>query len=212
MKVYKSSLRFLFVLATIFTILILGNYESAISAQVNPVVIFAQIDSPVMVKVQKDGRNTLLVPVGLLESIKSNFAGYRVPTQTDFSDAWIEYPGGPFSFITWGDYNGDGRVDIAVILLNDKKWKFIIFHHLKDGYKPAYIAGDEFDIERFTIQFPQQIVLLTIKKEEGWSTERGDVPIEYPHKYDAVAFSAYEKGRVYLYLIYWKDGKYFRYK
>ena len=212
MKVYKSSLRFLFVLATILTILILGSYESAISAQVNPLVIFAQIDSPVMVKVQKDGRDTLLVPVGLLESIKSNFAGYRVPTQTDSSDAWSEYPGGPFSFIAWGDYNGDGRVDIAVILLNDKKWKFIIFHHLKDGYKPAYIAGDEFDIERVTIRLPQQIVLRTIKKDEGWAIEGGDIPMEYPHKYAAVDLNIYEKGRVHISLIYWKDGKYFKYK
>jgi hypothetical protein len=193
-------LRYPILLAVVVIIILLGRYETT----------SAQIDIPQIVI--KDGQETLVLPNSLTESIKTNFPGFRGPTASDMSGPWVsEKMSGLFPFIAWGDFNGDGLTDVAIILISDKQWKFIIFHGKSQGYVPAYEKGGIINEHSAKIQFPQQVTIRTVKKGEGWAPEGGDIPTEYKHEFDAIAFSIYGKMQLYLSLIYWDNGKYSEY-
>lgn len=108
--------------------------------------ILAQVDVPQIVI--KDGQEVLLLPDNLLESIKANFPVFHVPTTSDMKDQWVsrKMPNS-LPFVVWGNFNGDGLTDVAIILLSENQWKFIIFHRNDQGYIPAYEEkgkGDRF--------------------------------------------------------------------
>ena len=229
-------------------IFILGGYESAMSAQ---------IDNPKIIK--QNEQQVLLLPDSLLDSIRINFPGFSIPTESDMTGRWLdEKKPNPFPYITWGDFDGNGLIDIAVILIREEQkehakherhekqdrydhpWKFIIFHQNPGReYKPVYEVSQkqleffvfdkkqdnrhkkEYEEDRDVnkpdakILLPQQVVLGTVKQGTEWAPEGGDIPTEYKHDFDAIAFSIYVKKRyftqAYLSLIYWGNGKYHRY-
>lgn len=241
-----SKIAQVFFLAAIF--FLLSGYKPAISTQ---------IDDPQIVR--QNGQKVLLLPNSLIESIRRNFHGFNIPTESDMTGRWLEEKEpNPFPYITWGDFDGDGLTDVAVLLVRDGQkehakherheklerhdhpWKFVIFHQTPGReYKPAYEVSqkqweflvfdknqdnrhkkgyeEERDVNKpdVKILLPQQAILGTVKKGVGWAPEGGDVPAEYKHDFDAIAFSIFVEKRyftqAYLSLIYWENGKYHKY-
>jgi len=63
-------------------------------------------------------------------------AGWRFPIESDYSGGWREYRGSnPTPFITKADFNGDGLIDKAWILLSteNKSWGLFLFISQKEG-------------------------------------------------------------------------------
>lgn len=204
--------RFLIIFATVAVVLLFGSYESAMSASEGQ-------DAPVDVPriFLRDGQEELLLPKDLIEHIKTKFAGFRVPTQSDITGYWSsEKLPGEFPFIAWGDFNGSGRVDAALILINNKECKLVIFERLKKGYQSAYTLVWEINKPGARIQRPQQILLRLVKKGEGWTPGGGDFAMEYKYEFDAIDITKYEKTpdniiELYMSLVYWVNGEYKKY-
>lgn len=188
-------LKFFVLFAIVVVIVLFGRNEPIVSAQ---------IDVPQIVI--KDGQENLLLPDSLLESIKTNFPGFRVPAASDMTGEWAsEKKPGSFPFITWGDFDGDGEIDVAVILSSDTQWKLIIFHQKTKKYVPVYVRGGEIKKTGELIQIPQQICLQLVKGGEVWYPEGGDVIMEYKVQFDAIEIMVSNLGHS---LFYRGNGEY----
>lgn len=91
----------------------------------------------------------LVLPLALKEAIEKGFPEDRLPEDRDYKRYWWECRGAPF--ILFGDFDGDGRQDIAAILLpKDRKsgWKLVIFNARGQGFEPHLVRegqwGDDF--------------------------------------------------------------------
>jgi hypothetical protein len=150
----------------------------------------------------------VVVPERLSEAIKKNFPQFHLPMRSDLTGGWAGgETSGRFPFITWGDFNGDGLTDIAVVLLNDKEWKFAIFHRQPDdSYGLGHSAGGLFGSgENASVTSPQDISLLRVKKGVEHKVQAGGQTFTYTFDTDAIQMGVNESG---LYIIYWKNGKY----
>ena len=69
----------------------------------------------------------------LVSQIKKEFAAYRIPTKDDRTGVWASGTHGETPFVASGDFDGNGRIDTALILLGDGDWKLVVFHQMDDG-------------------------------------------------------------------------------
>jgi hypothetical protein len=162
-----------------------------------------QNESPRIEK--KAGDEVLVLPGHLNDSIRAQFPGVRVPAAKDRTGLWeSDADDCTLPFAVWGDFNGDGRTDVALILLGDKEWKFVIFHQTDSGYVAAHSGGAKTDTADALIQSPQILSLKLIPKGKTY-TYSGSRKLRYTFKTDAIEFSASEQ---FLSLWHWKDGKY----
>jgi len=182
-------------------IIILGYNSIALSAQdgVPEVVV-------------ENGKESLILPEVLKEAIKTKFPDFRIPTSADIKGEWamVKKPG-KFPFITWGDYNGDGKVDVAIVLINEYKWKFIIFIKSDNGYNLAFEMGGQKNKKGALIRNPEEILLETLSaRTEGVTRSiirsqayEQQISQTYKFKFDVIIFSVWEKSSAYF---YWENG------
>jgi hypothetical protein len=163
-----------------------------------------QNESPRIEK--KAGDEVLVLPGHLNESIRAQFPGFRVPAAKDRTGLWeSDGDDGNLPFAVWGDFNGDGQTDVALILLGEKECKFVIFHQIADGYAVAHVVGGKTgNTANDWISSPQILSLKLIPKGKTY-TYSGSPKLRYTFKTDAIEFSASEQ---FLSLWHWKDGKY----
>ena len=83
--------------------------------------------------VTKEGVKALIIPPPLASLIKKEYPEYRIPTREDMTGAWAGGAHGAFPFAAWGDFDGNRRVDIALILLGDGDWELVVFHQGEHG-------------------------------------------------------------------------------
>jgi hypothetical protein len=116
----------------------------------------------------------LSLPLKLKETIKRKFPQDRLPGNQDYSGDWVEsyeYRSpeeqeheAPLNlerlyqqkvpFLTWGDYNRDGMLDVATLLRGKKSpqgWKFVVFHGTQTVYKPMVLDMGKDSITRYSI-------------------------------------------------------------
>lgn len=116
----------------------------------------------------------LSLPLKLEEAIKRNFPQDRLPGNQDYKGDWVEFydyrspeeqeDKAPISlehlheqkvpFLTWGDYNQDGMVDVATLLIGKNPpqgWKFVVFHGMQTIYKPIVLNTGKDFITRYSI-------------------------------------------------------------
>jgi hypothetical protein len=154
---------------------------------------------------KKAGDEVLVLPQRLNESIRAQFPGFRVPVPKDRTGLWeSDTEEGTLPYAVWGDFKGDGRTGVALILLGDKEWKFVIFHQTDSGYVAAHSGGTKTDTADALVQSPQILSLKLIPKGRTY-TYSGSHKLRYTFKTDAIEFAASEQ---FLSLWYWKDGKY----
>jgi len=104
----------------------------------------------------------LELPAELLTEVKKDNPGYRIPVAKDMSgpwSQWVDKKVGNMPFYTRGDFNGDGDKDIALFLLKDKTFRFVLYHKKGRKYELG-ITGD------YSSGVPQDLVLSTTPKTE----------------------------------------------
>lgn len=135
-----------------------------------------------------------------LKAIETQCPDYRIPNDSDLTYLWAS---NFLPYITWGDFNGDGRTDIAVILIKEGAWKEVIMHRTDQGYVVA-LNNDGRSVHfsnEAGIHSHQELLVRRVPKGEILRA----FGITFSHDLDSVEFSYSEKGaNVY----FWKNGKY----
>lgn len=100
------------------------------------------------------------LPLEIRRAIMTRFAGYRVPDSQDYQLDWLQTDlAGKVPFATIGDFNHDGRRDVALRIKSEKRidhWKLVIFHApdfrpvvLEVSPDPAHDMRDYGAIQRY---------------------------------------------------------------
>ncbi len=77
----------------------------------------------------------LILPSKLTQVIALEFPGMRVPGPGDMKGGWAKTADkNSVPYACWGDYNGDGLVDVALMLISSRTWVFQVFNQTKEGY------------------------------------------------------------------------------
>lgn len=155
----------------------------------------AQQDLPRVIT--ENGTTMLLLPKTLEDFIQKNkkifgalsFDIIRVPSKEDMIGKWATYlKENRVPYATWGDFNGDGLTDVALILIRqggkERRWEFYAFHQLANQNYQAINMDHKFDGQ------PQQIYLTTLKAGENIVVGSKSLPYTYEH--DSIVFSTFE--------------------
>jgi hypothetical protein len=114
-----------------------------------------------------------------------------------------------------GDFNGDQRGDLAVILIAvqaRRSPRLAVFEERASGHVLAH-SGQLDEMDDVVIDVPQEVLLRLVKQGEEWAPEAGDVPKSYAHAFDAIELASWKKsvgGAVdnRLHLVYWNGKRY----
>lgn len=86
----------------------------------------------------------VFLPDALRQAIQINLPNYRLPSDADYELDWEEfYEGHKVPFLALGDFNNDGRKDVAALLISTDKsdiWRLVVFHGQKNGFSPTVLA------------------------------------------------------------------------
>lgn len=123
----------------------------------------------------------LVLPQPLSNYIKAKFPRFRVPGPNDMIGNWAQYKTkkDAVPYACWGDFNGDGLTDVALILLSSTTWTVTIFHQLQNKSYHSFncvvyppLAGKEIPINHTPLQFYLSTVKAgqksIIKDKESW--------------------------------------------
>lgn len=157
-----------------------------------------------------------LIPSGLKEAIKADFPSYRFPEERDLTGEWAVRKSGSYSFLCFGDFNGDGVEDAALVLISEQAWRLVVLEQRSPGeYRPAFVARPKTkeELGRYwadeILLTPQQMLLHKVGKGETWAPEAGDDPHLGRLKRDAIALTAKPKPNAdFASLLIWEGGKY----
>lgn len=137
-----------------------------------------------LIELLQENTPRVSLPVLLKKAIEQKFPSYRVPENQDYEGDWVEQYDYlspeerenkvPLSserlkhqrvpFLALGDFNHDGRVDVAALLVGKSPtqgWKFVIFHGKQAGYQPMVLKERKGEaryspITRYDIQTEHQ--------------------------------------------------------
>jgi len=111
-----------------------------------------------------DGHARLAMPPGLRQAIEATCPGFRVPQDSEIVGRWARnISESSLPYVTWGDYDGNGLVDVGIVLLREGGWKFIIFNQASTSrYKATYTTGGKRDTPVTAGRAPEGITLTTI--------------------------------------------------
>jgi hypothetical protein len=101
------------------------------------------LQSPVRVTGRGAAATVVLAP-GLQRALRRHFAGYAVPTSSDYAPGLIaslpgagQRPSVPFA--CWGDFDGNKRTDVALLLKKQPdRWLVVAFHQTSQGVFQPY--------------------------------------------------------------------------
>ena len=163
----------------------------------------ADISDPKIVK--QNGKYVLLLPDLLVAQAKKSFPDFRIPKEEDITGIWANVRlSGEFPFVTSGDFNGDGLVDAALILIrnDDKAYKIVLFHKTDTGYSvgTAELGGIFSEISSDAL-VPQDYYLILIPK--GSSVPMDDTV--FVANNDSVGSGIYEARFI---ITYWNGTEY----
>lgn len=113
----------------------------------------------------------------------------RVPSREDMIGRWATYSkNNTVPYATWGDFNGDGLTDVALILIGQsgkhRWWIAYSFHQKADHSYQVFNLSEKF------ISEPQQFYLSTL--EAGMKIFAGSRSLPYTYKNDSIVFSSFE--------------------
>lgn len=153
-------------------------------------------------KITKEaGKTTLSLPPDFLAAIQAEFPEYRVPNESDLTYYWATQS---LPYIAWGDFNGDGLIDIAVLLIKDGGWKEVIMHKTGQGYVPGLVNDGV--IVHFSIQggvhSHQELIIRTIPANEVTPCGRNN---PFSHNLDSLMISVVEQAGE---IFFWSNGSY----
>lgn len=151
-------------------------------------VVPLKAENPLPKVVLDGGMPTLELPPTLNQLIKKRFPDLRVPGKEDMTEGWSAYRGKELvPYACWGDFNGDGLTDVALILIGKGYWRLLAFHLEKDESYLPFKLGDfpgPDDIEFTKAHPPQEFNLFTLKA--GQPVHINGKMINTESKYDTV--------------------------
>jgi len=149
----------------------------------------------------------LELPENLVARVSSDFPGFRVPSETDISGDWArERHPGSLPFVTWGDYNGDGFVDVALLLLSDGYWKLIVAHQSSDSsVSTTEVIGASITNDDRGLQTPTKLFLSTLKRGDIELDYTSEPPKQLTYSADALKVLEFENEE---YLYHWNGARY----
>ena len=153
-----------------------------------PSSIEAQSNIPQVV--MEDGSTVLVLPDSLTAFITESYPGFRVPTKEDRTGDWATYSKtDAVPYACWGDFNGDGLTDVALMLIKNDGWRLVAFHLTANGsyvdLKVVRFAGEMKNFYRNNP--PQRFQVYTVKAGEAFKV--GDRDSFYSrYKFDSIAF------------------------
>jgi len=141
--------------------------------------------------VLREDKPVLVLPESLTSYIKTQYPSFRVPNAEDMTGGWATYLDrtDAVPYATWGDFNGDGLTDVALILIGQDRWKNVAFHqtaeHIYEAERLGKFPGPD---KRFVrVHPPQRFILYTLKAGEKlkFGEEFDDIS---QHQFDSIAF------------------------
>jgi hypothetical protein len=158
----------------------------------------------------KSGDEFLVLPPKLTESLRKGLPGFRVPEAKDRTGNWNQdTDAGNLPYAVWGDFKGDGRTDVALILLGNKEWKLAIFHQTDSGFTLGYSQGSTTESPDAQVPSAQILTLKLVSKGKPYKyaiiSKSGRQEKRYNFDHDAIEFSGVE---TFLSVLHWKNGSY----
>jgi hypothetical protein len=144
----------------------------------------------------------LNLPQAVIDSVRRDFPGYRVPATADLKGAWAsEWAKGVPAFAAWGDYDGNRLTDVAILLLGEGEWKFVVLNQVSLGqYKSRILNGGPITQSAVNLGRPEAIVLKTLPKGRSIRIGSNEEAVTLKYSNDAIEFGE-EDGA--LWLFYW---------
>jgi len=139
------------------------------------------------VKVES-GKPLLVLPEGLETFLGNYFPDCRLPGPKDLTGNWAQFKN-EVPYAAWGDFNGDGLTDVALVLFCEDRWRLVDLHKTADGfYKEVDLEGSLPGHEEFTLSHPAQdfrLFIVAAGEKLVWEGQ----PVEASeHDCDSVAF------------------------
>jgi len=137
---------------------------------------------------QEEGKPILVLPERFRTFLEDYFPDYRLPGPGDMTGEWASFRK-TVPYAAWGDFDGDKRIDYALILLGQDRWRLVELHQTPDGFfKEADIEGGLPGHEEFTIgSDPREYHVFVVPAGEKLYIEgKPDEASEY--EFDSVAF------------------------
>lgn len=145
------------------------------------------------------GDTTQTIPKSLIEFIQLNLSSLKIPSINDYKSTWkIFKDGNRPPFYCSSDFNGDGKRDFGLLLMNDNsKLDLYAFMSKENGFKPIFI--DRLEKKQDSIE-----VSITIETKGLWESEADEEKINVISDGIYVHFFEESLGKAF----YWKDGKF----
>ena len=153
-----------------------------------PSSVEAQSNTPQVV--MEDGSPALVLPDSLIAFIAESYPGFRVPTKEDRTGDWATYSKtDAVPYACWGDFNGDGLTDVALMLIKNDGWRLVAFNLTASStyvnHRVIRFAGEEKNWYRN--HPPQGFQVYTVKAGEAFKV--GDLDSFYSrYEFDSIAF------------------------
>lgn len=152
---------------------------------------------------------------GLAAAVSACCAGLRLPGGGDMREPWSLQT---HNMAVEGDFNGDGELDAAVLLIEAGAGggpTLAVFHSGDGRYHLVHRQKVD-RLDDVVIERPQDAVLRVVRRGEEWAPEGGDVPRSYPHSFDAIELSSHKIAAgggvdTRLRLIHWTGSRYAMY-
>ena len=122
----------------------------------------------------ENGAPTIALPEALLKQIQTKYPGFRVPRKEDVTGEWANTrTTDQVPYAVWGDMDGNGLTDVALMVLGQDKWKVVVFlQQPGGGYHDVPILSR--DIRRPDQDAAQLWTLSLVKKGEIIRQEQYD--------------------------------------
>lgn len=81
-----------------------------------------------------DSYSNIILPDSLIQFVKRNIPDFHIPTKKDMHGNWAAYiKTGELPFMCKGDFDGNGKVDFALLLIGTEEWRLFSFHQVEDN-------------------------------------------------------------------------------
>ena len=137
----------------------------------------------------RENTPVLALPESLTQYIKAKYPDLRVPGVEDMTSYWAMYLNkNTVPYACWGDFNGDGLTDVALILIGKQRWRFLAFHQSDEhGYESHGLERFPGPNRAFTGRPPQTFQIHTL--EAGKKLMLGDAPVDSSQReFDSIVF------------------------